>query len=223
MIRVAVADDKINNRTIIADKISHNNIFTIVFEAANGKDFLTKMKKLAEEDLPQIVLMDLEMPEIDGVAAIGTASSLYPKIKFVVLTIFDDDDKIFRAIKAGACGYILKEESGAVISNMLVNLAESGAGPISPSIAYKILQMMQQPALTKEKQTDSENFFQLSEREKEILHLLSQGFEYKEIGLKLFISPNTVKKHCISIYQKLHVNGKAQALRIAYTRGMIND
>jgi DNA-binding NarL/FixJ family response regulator len=223
MIRIAVADDKTNNRTIIADKLSHNNIFTIVFEAVNGDDFLTKMRNLAEEDLPQIVLMDLEMPYIDGVAAIGTASSLYPKIKFVVLTIFDDDDKIFRAIKAGACGYILKEESGEVIANMLVNLAESGAGPISPSIAYKILQMVQQPIATKEKQTDNENFFQLSEREKEILQLLSQGLEYKEIGLKIFISPNTVKKHCISIYQKLHVNSKAQALRIAYTRGMIND
>ncbi|MCY7290842.1 MAG: response regulator transcription factor, partial [Ferruginibacter sp.] len=176
-----------------------------------------------EEDLPQIVLMDLEMPQIDGVAAIATASSLYPKIKFVVLTIFDDDDKIFRAIKAGACGYILKEESGAVISNMLVNLAESGAGPISPSIAYKILQMVQHPPATKEKETDNQNLFQLSEREKEILQLLSRGLEYKEIGLKIFISPNTVKKHCISIYQKLHVNSKAQALRIAYTRGMIND
>lgn len=223
MIRIAVADDKINNRTIIADKLSHNNIFTIVFEAVNGEDFLNQMRKLPEEDLPQIVLMDLEMPHIDGVAAIGTASSLYPKIKFVVLTIFDDDDKIFRAIKAGACGYILKEESGSVISTMLVSLAESGAGPISPSIAYKILQMVQQPVATKEKQPDYENLFQLSEREKEILQLLSQGLEYKEIGLKLFISPNTVKKHCISIYQKLHVNSKTQALRIAYTRGMINE
>jgi len=223
MIRIAVADDKINNRTIIADKLGHNNIFTIVFEAVNGEDFLIKMRNLSEEDLPQIVLMDLEMPQIDGVAAIATASSLYPKIKFVVLTIFDDDDKIFRAIKAGACGYILKEESGAVISNMLVNLAESDAGPISPSIAYKILQMVQHPAATKEKETDNQNLFQLSEREKEILQLLSRGLEYKEIGLKIFISPNTVKKHCISIYQKLHVNSKAQALRIAYTRGMIND
>ena len=223
MIRIAIADDKINNRTIIADKLNHNNIFTIVFEAINGEDFLQKMRNLPEKDLPQIVLMDLEMPLIDGVTAIGTASSLYPKIKFVVLTIFDDDDKIFRAIKAGACGYILKEESGSVIADMLVNLAESGAGPISPSIAYKILQMVQQPASAKEKQTDDENFFQLSEREREILQLLSQGLEYKEIGLKLFISPNTVKKHCISIYQKLHVNSKAQALRIAYTRGMINN
>jgi DNA-binding NarL/FixJ family response regulator len=222
MIRVAIVDDKINNRRIIMDKLSRNNFFSIAFQAVDGEDFLDQLKVLPEDDLPHIVLMDLEMPNIDGVSAIGTASSLFPHIKFVVLTIFDDDDKIFRAIKAGACGYILKEESGEVISDMLMNLWESGAGPISPSIAYKILQMVQQPTIAKEKQHDDENFFQLSDREKEILQLLSQGLEYKEIGLKISISPNTVKKHCINIYQKLHVNSKAQALRIAYTRGLID-
>ena len=146
MIRVAIADDKINNRKVIADKLSRNNYFVVVFQAVNGEDFLTQMRKLPEDDHPHIVLMDLEMPHVDGVSAIGTASSLYPRIKFVVLTIFDDDDKIFRAIRAGACGYLLKEESGEVITDMLMNLWESGAGPISPSIAYKILQMVQQPA-----------------------------------------------------------------------------
>jgi DNA-binding NarL/FixJ family response regulator len=223
MIRIAIVDDKINNRTVIADKLSHNSFFTISFQAVNGEDFLNQMKRLPEDDMPHIVLMDLEMPQIDGVSAIGTASSLYPNIKYVVLTIFDDDDKIFRAIKAGSCGYILKEESGQVIIDMLMNLWESGAGPISPSIAYKILQMVQQPTVTKEKQHYDDDFFHLSDREKEILQLLSQGLEYKEIGLKIFISPNTVKKHCINIYQKLHVNSKAQALRIAYTRGLINN
>jgi DNA-binding NarL/FixJ family response regulator len=220
MIRVAIVDDKINNRKVIADKLGRNNFFTVAFQATNGENFLLKMQNLPEDDLPHIVLMDLEMPEVDGVSAIGTASSLYPNVKFVVLTIFDDDDKIFRAIRAGACGYLLKEESGEVITEMLMNLWESGAGPISPSIAYKILQMVQQPTVAKtEKET--ENIFQLSEREKEILQLLSQGLEYKEIGTKIFISPNTVKKHCISIYQKLHVNSRSQALRIAYTKGLI--
>lgn len=223
MIRVAIVDDKINNRRIILDKLSRNSFFNISFQAVDGEDFLNQLKVLPEDDLPHIVLMDLEMPNIDGVSAIGTASSLFPQIKYVVLTIFDDDDKIFRAIKAGACGYILKEESGEVISDMLMNLWESGAGPISPSIAYKILQMVQHPSIEITKQQEDENFFQLSDREKEILQLLSQGLEYKEIGIKLNISPNTVKKHCISIYQKLHVNSKAQALRIAYTRGMINN
>ncbi len=221
MIRIAVVDDKINNRKIITDKLSRNNFFTLVFQAVNGEDFLTQMRNLPEDDHPHIVLMDLEMPQTDGVSAIGTASSLYPDIKFVVLTIFDDDDKIFRAIKAGACGYLLKEESGEVINDMLMNLWESGAGPISPSIAYKILQMVQKPAAANATEKNDNNLFQLSEREKEILQLLSQGLEYKEIGNKICISPNTVKKHCISIYQKLHVNSRSQALRIAYTKGLI--
>ncbi len=221
MIRIAIVDDKANNRRVIADKLSTNHFFSVVFQAVDGEDFLAQMRSLSDDDHPHIVLMDLEMPNIDGVSTIGTASSLYPAVKFVVLTIFDDDDKIFRAIRAGACGYLLKEESGPVIADMLMNLWESGAGPISPSIAYKILQMVQQPAAVVNEKEKQENIFQLSDREKEILQLLSQGLEYKEIGARTFISPNTVKKHCISIYQKLHVNSKALALKIAYTKGLI--
>ena len=221
MIRIAVVDDKINNRMIIKDKLARNSFFNLVMEAVDGEDFLTKIKLLPDDDKPHMVLMDLEMPNVDGVTAIASASSLYPQVKFVVLTIFDDDDKVFRAIRAGACGYLLKEESGPVISDMLMNLWESGAGPISPSIAYKILQMVQQPISVKNEKEEQENVFQLSDREKEILQWLSEGLEYKEIGTKLFISPNTVKKHTINIYQKLHVNCKAQALRIAYTKGLI--
>ena len=178
MIRVAIADDKMNNRHILANKLKRNNFFEISFQAADGEEFLDKMRNLPEDEHPHIVLMDLEMPVIDGVAAIASGSSLYPKVKFVVLTIFDDDDRIFKAIKAGACGYLLKEESGAVIIDMLMNLWESGAGPISPSIAYKILQIVQQPSAASPVKT-TENLFQLSEREKEILQLLSQGLEYK--------------------------------------------
>ena len=221
MIRVAIVDDKPNNRRVITDKLGRDDRFTIAFEARDGEDFLLRMKDLAATDHPHIVLMDLEMPHVDGVTAIATASSLYPSVRFVVLTIFDDDDKIFKAIRAGACGYLLKDESGKVITDMLINLWESGAGPISPSIAYKILQMVQQPEPLKNEKEKQENIFLLSDREKEILQLLSEGLEYKEIGSRIFISPNTVKKHCISIYQKLHVSGKAQALRIAYTKGLI--
>ena len=224
MIRVAITDDRPHNRNILADKLLRTHFFEIAFQATNGEDFLTQMRNLQEDEYPHIVLMDLEMPVIDGVAAIASASSLYPKVKFVVLTVFDDDDKIFRAIKAGACGYLLKEESGSALTEMLMNLWESGAGPISPSIAYKILQIVQHSATADQKNNyhpQGSNLFQLSDREKEILQLLSQGLEYKEIAVKINISPNTVKKHSINIYQKLHVNSKAQALRIAYTKGLI--
>ena len=154
-------DDKISNRVIIKDKLARNPFFNVVLEAMDGEDFLTQLKSLPDDDRPHMVLMDLEMPHVDGVTAIASASSLYPDIKFVVLTIFDDDDKIFRAIRAGACGYLLKEESGQVITDMLMNLWESGAGPISPSIAYKILQMVQQPVSVKNEKDAQENIFHL--------------------------------------------------------------
>lgn len=221
MIRVAITDDKIHNRRVIADKLTRHPMFNLIFQATDGNEFIQKMKELKPEELPHIVLMDLEMPEVDGVTAIGTASAIYPSVKFVVLTIFDDDDKIFRAIRAGACGYLLKEESSEVLTDMLLKLWENGAGPISPSIAYKILQMVQQPASIVTEKNKTENIFQLSDRELEILQLLCEGLEYKEIASRIFISANTVKKHCISIYQKLHVNSKAQALRIAYTKGLV--
>ncbi len=220
MIRVAIVDDKATNRRIATEKLQRNKFFQVIFAACDGEDFLEQMKSIETENQPHVVLMDLEMPNVNGITAIATASSLYPHIKFVVLSIFDDEDKIFNAIKAGACGYLLKEESGEVIADMLMNLWESGAGPISPSIAYKILQMVQQPK-PEIKTNENNNAFQLSSREKEILEMLSHGNEYKDIGNKLFISANTVKKHCINIYQKLHVNSRAQALRIAYTKGLI--
>lgn len=218
MIRIAIVDDKLRNRQMVTEKLSGNPFFSVVLEAEDGSTFLDKMQGVHPDDLPHIVLMDLEMPNINGVAAIATASSLYPEIRFVVLTVFDDEEKIFQAIKAGASGYLLKEESGEVLAEMLLSLWESGAGPISPSIAYKILQMLQTKEPAKTQQPD---IFRLSQREKEILELLTEGFEYREIGDKLFISPNTVKKHCISIYQKLHVSNRTQAVKIAYTKGLV--
>jgi DNA-binding NarL/FixJ family response regulator len=141
----------------------------------------------------------------------------------VVLTIFDDEDKIFKAIKAGAFGYLLKDDSAENIADTLWQMHESGAGPISPGIAHKILQLIQNndlklAAAVEEKPIVS---FDLTDREKEILKLLINGLSYKEIGAAVGISPNTAKKHVIHIYQKLHVNSRAQALHLAYERGLL--
>ncbi len=224
MIKVAIVDDKASNRRVLEEKLLGNNSFSITFNAANGEEFLENMRFRDENEMPDIVIMDLEMPVLDGVATIATASSLYPDIKFVVLTVFDDDDKIFKAIKSGACGYLLKEESSATITDMLINLWENGAGPISPSIAYKILQMIQNQqgeTIKQQEHAHNEDFFLLSEREKEILRSICRGLDYKEIASQIIISPNTVKKHIANIYHKLHVNSKAQVMRIAYLKGLI--
>lgn len=223
MIKVAIVDDKASNRRILEEKLFGSKMFSVTFKGANGEEFLEKMRGIKDDELPDIAIMDLEMPVLDGVATIATASALYPTIKFVVLTVFDDDDKIFRAIKSGACGYLLKEESSSTITDMLMNLWENGAGPISPSIAYKILQMIQNNSAEKKinENLQNDDFFLLSEREKEILQLICRGLDYKEIASQIFVSPNTVKKHIFNIYNKLHVCSKAQAMRIAYLRGLI--
>ena len=223
-IKVAIVDDKIGDRNILNDKLSRHKEFQVIFSAKDGIDFLEKMKLLNASELPDVVLMDLEMPNLDGVAAIAAGSTLYPAAKFVVLTIFDDEDKIFVAIKAGAFGYLLKDESAENIANMLLQMHESNEGPISPGIAYKILQLVQNNKLTLNSKTTFEpkkSFFDLTDREQEILMLLVKGFLYKEIGAQLNISPHTAKKHVINIYQKLHINSRAQAMKIAYEKGML--
>ena len=225
-IRIAIVDDKASNRNILADKLSRNPAFDVMLIAANGKEFLEKMNSLGNELLPDVTLMDLEMPEMDGVDAIAMGSAFYPSVKFVVLTIFDDEDKIFRAIKAGAYGYLLKDESGENITEMLTHMYENGAGPISPGIAHKILQLVQnnsvelaKPGTSSSRPTHS--FFNLTDREAEILQLLVNGLLYKEIGAKLGISANTAKKHVMNIYQKLHVNSRAQAMHLAFEKGLL--
>lgn len=225
MIKVAVIDDKIGNRNIIRDKLLRHGHFQIVLSAEDGSDFIEKMKALPADQLPDVALMDLEMPNMDGVDAIALGSSFFPSVKFVVLTIFDDEEKIFKAIKAGAFGYLLKDESAENISDMLWQMHESGAGPISPGIAHKILQLVQNNRITlvqkKPQSNKNSQLFDLTNRETEILTLVVQGLDYKAIGARLFISPNTAKKHVMNIYQKLHVNSRAQALHLAYEKGLL--
>jgi len=223
-VKIAIIDDKASNRHILKDKLLRHGHFEVVLVAEDGKDFMEKMKALPANELPDVALMDLEMPQMDGVDAIAVGSALYPSVKFVVLTIFDDEDKIFKAIKAGAFGYLLKDESAENITDMLWQMHESGVGPISPGIAYTILQLVQNNELTigeKKAPPAGKEFFDLTQREKEILQLLVQGLGYKEIGQRLTISPNTAKKHVINIYNKLHVNNRAQALMLAYEKGII--
>ena len=223
-IKIAIIDDKASNRNILKDKLLRHGHFEITLVAEDGKDFIEKIRKLPADKIPDVALMDLEMPNMDGVDAIAVGSSFFPTVKFVVLTIFDDEEKIFKAIKAGAYGYLLKDESAENIADMLWQMHESGAGPISPGIAHKILQLVQNNDLTLLKKPFmhvQKTFFDLTQRESEILQLLVQGLLYKEIGSKLNISVNTAKKHVINIYQKLHVNSRAQALHLAYEKGLL--
>lgn len=209
MIHIVIVDDKQPNRVSLSEKITYANDVVVDFMAANGEDFLDQMK-LAKIK-PNVVLMDIDMPVMNGIKAVNTATELYPNTQFIMLTVFDDDEKIFDAIKAGAIGYLLKDESIDKIVTSIKEVIEFGGSPMSPRIARKALQLLMQGKVEEKKNEDTI----LSEREKEILKGLVQGLDYKGVADKLFISPHTVRTHITNIYKKLHVSSKTQAVMLA--------
>ena len=212
-IRIAIADDKQINRTTVKEKIALYKEIELVLEAKNGHDFLEQLKQLPEPKRPLVVLMDLEMPIMDGIQTITQATAAYPDVKFIVLTVFEDDEKIFEAIKAGAGGYLLKDDSAVNIIDAITNVVEYNGIPMSPSIARKTMELLRHsPAPVATEKTESV----LTDREMEILKEMVTGKNYKAIGEKLFISPLTVRKHTANIYDKLHVNSRAQIINLAH-------
>ncbi|HMR91381.1 MAG TPA: response regulator transcription factor [Chitinophagaceae bacterium] len=214
-ITLAIVDDKSINRQTVKDKIASYKEVELIMEARNGKEFLQQLAHSQRH--PQVVLMDLEMPEMNGIETIRQASAAWPDIRFIVLTVFEDTDKIFEAIKAGAGGYLLKEDSAVNIIDAIVNVVEYNGIPMSPAIARKAMDMLRQMPVQPEaeEETGMDNH-SLSDREMEILKELVSGKNYKAIGEKLFISPLTVRKHVAHIYGKLHVNSRAQVINIAH-------
>jgi DNA-binding NarL/FixJ family response regulator len=213
--RIAIVDDKQINRTTVKEKTVAYKEIELVLEAKNGHDFLEQLKQLSKEKYPQVVLMDLEMPIMDGIQTITQATAAYPDIKFIVLTVFEDDEKIFEAIKAGAGGYLLKDDSAVNIIDAITNVVEYNGIPMSPSIARKTMELLRQaPAPVATEKTGTESV--LTDREMEILKEMVTGKNYKAIGEKLFISPLTVRKHTANIYEKLHVNSRAQIINLAH-------
>src|SRR3984893_6804512 len=215
-ISVGIVDDKSQNRLLFAERLNFSEEISVVLTASNGNDFLDQMKVMDFKEHPSVILMDIEMPEMDGISAVQAGKILYPHVHFLMLTVFDDDDKIFEAIKAGADGYLLKNEKVSNIIDCIVQLAESGCAPMSPRIARKTLDLLMNASIPKMEKGDAEKHdYELSDRETEILKLTIDGYSYRQIAEKLFISGNTVKKHLANIYHKLHVTSKAQAIKIA--------
>lgn len=156
---------------------------------------------------PNVVLMDIEMPGMDGIAATRHTVEKWPDIKILIQTVFEDDDKIFAAICGGASGYILKSTSPAQLVEAIHEVYHGGA-PMSPYIASRVLKLFQQFAPTVQ---DDEKFI-LSGREKEILSLMIEGFSFHVIAEKSFISYETVRTHVKRIYKKLHVASASEAV-----------
>ena len=214
MYRIAVTEDNAINRNVFLQKAKQMADTKLVFVAIEGNDCLEQLKGLPHNNLPQVIFMDLEMPKMDGIETIHIAKSLYPNIHFIVLTVFDDDDKIFEAIKAGASGYLLKHEPANILHEALINVIETGGAPMSPAIARKTLKLL---SAANTQSTNANAFPEfITEREKEILKHTINGWDAKRISSELNVSVLTVRKHIANIYEKLHVSSKAQIISLAH-------
>ena len=219
-IRVGIVDDKLINRNTAKQKLAGYSEVSISLEAGNGKDFLDQLKTCPKEQHPNVVLMDLDMPVMDGIETIKLCTTAYPHIKHIILTIFEDNDKIFEAIKVGANGYLLKDDKAVNIIDAITNVVEFNGIPMSPAIARRAMDLM----LSASRNTATPNQkddLGLTPRETEILKELAGGSAYNVIGEKLFISPLTVRKHVANLYEKLHVNSRAQIVTIAHKNKLI--
>ncbi|MEP7144617.1 MAG: response regulator transcription factor [Ferruginibacter sp.] len=215
-VSIALTEDNNINRNTFMQKIKGYPELHLVFSAENGHDCLEELKGLPLQLLPQVIFMDLEMPEMDGIEAIQIAKSMYPKIHFIVHTVFDDDEKVFEAIKAGASGYLLKHEPAGVIKDAIVNVLQFGGAPMSPAIARKTMQLLSKSTHEKETHTASTIPKIITEREEEILQHLVNGWDAKRAATELNLSVLTVRKHIANIYTKLHVTSRAQVISLAH-------
>lgn len=218
MIRIALAEDNVHLAKSIQEKLElFPQDLKLKFHAFNGNQLLDK---LASDSNIDVILMDIQMPEKNGIETTKEVSQMYPGIKIIMLTVLDDEDSIFAAIMAGANGYLLKDENPRVLLTSIQSILEGGA-PMSPGIALKTLRLLRNP-LTPETPAQTENTPSLSTRELDVLTHLSKGFDYKQISEKLFISPFTVRKHIENIYTKLRVHNKLEAVQLAKSHRLID-
>ena len=204
-IRVTIFDDNKSLRFSLYQLINGSDGFTCGGAFEDCQDLL----KDIENTRPDIVLMDIQMPGINGIEAVKMLREKYPDLKVLMQTIFEDNEKIFQSILAGASGYILKNTSPARILDFIKETYEGGA-PMSPTVATKVLKIV-----ASQSTPETVNTFNLSEREKEILSCLVKGMSYKLIADACFISIDTVRGHIRNIYEKLHVHSKGEAIATA--------
>jgi DNA-binding NarL/FixJ family response regulator len=203
---VSIVEDDAPVRKILAGWIAGADGFECRSEHRTGEIALTQLP----QKNPDIVLMDINLPGMSGIECVRRLKPLLPKTQFLMLTVYEDADHIFDALKAGATGYLLKQTPHDELVAALRNVS-AGGSPMTGSIARKVVQSFQRPAPPREA---AEN---LSPREREVLHLLASGYLYKEIAEALNISVPTVNTHIRHIYEKLHVRSRSQALaRVAF-------
>jgi len=209
-IRILIVDDHTVVRDGLTAMLGREPDFTVVGEARNGLEAVDR----ARASHPNIILMDLRMPELDGVGAMTRIRAEDPDVRFIVLTTFDTDEDIFRAIGAGAKGYVLKDASREELFRA-IRAVNRGESLIEPGVAAKVLDRFAQLS----RQTVEPDA--LSERELRVLQLMASGARNKEVAATLNISESTVKTHIANIFQKLQVNDRTEAVTKAVQKGII--
>ncbi|CAN5661791.1 two-component system response regulator LnrK [soil metagenome] len=207
MIPIIILEDDEKIRNYLGALIAGTGEFDLQASFATAEEAIQYFEK-GMGDRIELVLTDIQLPGKSGIDFIGWLKPLRPDIQLMVLSAYDDADKVFKALKAGATGYILKNTEASKLIEALRNLRKGGS-PMSNEIARKVVNAFQREI---EYVDAKEN---LSTRENEVLHWLSKGFSYKEIAEKLFISIETVRTHIRNIYEKLHAGNKMEALRKA--------
>ncbi len=201
-IRVLIADDHVTVLEGLAAIIGRQTDMEVVAEAANGREAI----ELWQQYRPDIILLDLRMPILDGVGAIGEIRRQQASARIIVLTTFDSDNEIARAIKAGAKGYLLKDARREELLDC-IRKVNSGETSVPTALAAKLAESMSSESLTG--------------REQDVLNLLALGKSNKEIGSQLFITETTVKSHLRSIFTKLNVLSRTEAIATASRRGLV--
>ncbi|MEN4761452.1 MULTISPECIES: response regulator transcription factor [unclassified Chryseobacterium] len=200
-ISIAIVEDEKNYNNALKKVIDYQKDMKVVAQFFDGKDALQNLSDFS----PDVVMMDIQLQDMLGIEIIEKLKKELPNTQFIMCTSFEDDEKIFHSLKAGAMGYLIKGES---MDKILASIRDvyNGGAPMSFSIARRVLQHFER------KLPEIKGFDELTQREKEILELLSQGLLYKEIADQKFITLDTVKKHVGNIYRKLQVNNKVEAI-----------
>ena len=209
-IRIVIADDHPVVREGIEAMLKREPDFKVVGEASNGLEAIKKVRELS----PDVVLMDLRMPELDGVEAITRIKAENQDVKFIILTTYSDDEYIFQGIAAGARAYLLKDAPREELFKA-IRAVSKGESLIQPVVASRVLDRL---AELSKKTPASET---LSEREIEVLRLMAKGVSNKDIADQLSITQSTVKTHITSIFQKLNVTTRTEAVTSALRKGII--
>lgn len=204
-INVAIVEDTADIREGLALLIGSSDGFICEYVFANAEDALTALPQIK----PDVVLTDINLPGISGIELVKTLKPVIPNTQFLMCSVYEDDDSIFQSLKNGATGYLIKNSAPLKILSAIIEISEGGS-PMSSSIARRVIASFQLAEPIKD--------YDLSEREKEILQLLSEGLMYKEVGNQLFISIDTVRTHVRKIYEKLEVHSRTEALNKYYAR-----